>query len=120
MIGFDIAGLKASPDWMRGKGIPSYVKHPGNKNKPHYNTLGRYAAQQAGTTGIQDPASGPGGFVQGILPEGTSQMNEWDVGLHNLTQHVKKGDSLFRLTKDRWTNSVGWMTYEEPPFRKSI
>ena len=36
---FDIAGLKASPDWMQGKRIPSYVKHPGNKNKPHYNII---------------------------------------------------------------------------------
>tara|TARA_R110001632_G_scaffold1200_4_gene4914 strand:- start:7689 stop:8780 length:1092 start_codon:yes stop_codon:yes gene_type:complete len=115
---FDIAGLKASPDWMQGKRIPSYVKHPGNKNKPHYNTLGRYAAQQAGTTGIQDPASGPGGFVQGILPEGTSQMNEWDVGLHNLTQQVKEGGFTVPfdegpMDKKRWMEDIRGTTKRE-------
>ena len=115
---FDIAGLKASTDWMRGKAIPSYVKHPGNKNKPHYNTLGRYAAQQAGTTGIQDPASGPGGFIQGILPEGTSQMNEWDVGLHNLTQQVKQGGFTVPfdegpMDKHRWMDDIRGTTISQ-------
>jgi hypothetical protein len=115
---FDIAGLKANPDWMRGKAIPGYVKHPGNKNKPHYNTLGRYAAQQAGTTGIQDPASGPGGFIQGILPEGTSQMNEWDVGLHNLTQQVKQGGFTVPfdegpMDKQRWMDDIRGTTISQ-------
>ena len=66
-----------------------YVKHPGNKNKKHYNAIMRYFANQAGTTGLDDPASGPGGFQAGLRAPGKVRMNEWSKGLHNLTHHVQ-------------------------------
>jgi len=88
-----------------------YVKHPGNKNKPHYNAIMRYFANQAGTTGLQDPASGPGGFQAGLQAPGKVQMNEWSKGLHNLTDHVKRGNFKVPfdegpMDKKRWMDEI--------------
>ena len=85
----DINAFRRNPNWLRGKGISSFIKHPGNKNQPHYNTLMRVAEQMAGTTGLDDPASGPGGFVQGLMPTGQVRMNEYDAGLVNMLRHLK-------------------------------
>lgn len=115
----DINAFRSRPDWMSGKAIKGMIKHPGNKNKPHYNTLMRVAEQMAGTTGLDDPASGPGGFVQGLLPTGKVRMNEWDAGLVNLLNHVGRGDFSVTapvmpdMSKDVWRDRIRGTSIQE-------
>ena len=108
----DIKRIKASPDWLRGKRMFEGVKHPGNKNQPKYNALTRRAVDLAQTTGLQDPASGPGGFLQGILPEGKVQMNEYDPGLFNLLEQIQNTEGGLTIPYDRFGGSMDknrWM-----------
>ena len=119
----DLRALRNHPDWFKGKRNPLMVKHPGNKNKKQYNTIMREGARLAGTTGLDDPASGPAGFLQGLLPQGEVNMNEWDSGLTNLLDHVQQTpggldipfSSMFegqQMNKPKWMDEVRGATIQ--------
>ena len=119
----DLRALRNHPDWFKGKRNPLMVKHPGNKNKKQYNTIMREGARLAGTTGLDDPASGPAGFLQGLLPQGEVNLNEWDKGLTNLLDHVQQTpggldipfSSMFegqQMNKPKWMDEVRGATIQ--------
>ena len=83
----------------------------------------REGARLAGTTGLDDPASGPAGFLQGLLPQGEVNLNEWDKGLTNLLDHVQQTpggldipfSSMFegqQMNKPKWMDEVRGATIQ--------
>lgn len=108
----DINAFRSRPDWMSGKArLSGMTKHPGNKNKPHYNAIMRAAQMLAGTTGLDDPASGAGGFLLGMMPTGQVNMNDYDSALMNVMRQIQGTEGGLVIPYSRYGGAMDKPTW---------